>query len=166
MPLPLICKACYMKTPEEKFLRDEMMPLLQTLTPASEAKWGKMNAQQMIEHLAAFFKVSSNRIKFPLVTPEEQLPAYKAFLLSNKQFRENTQAPLSVLPAEPLTLRQTDLKEAMEALDQSVTEFYQFFAGDPLLQTTHPVFGPLNYEEWVLLHYKHVSHHARQFLLM
>ncbi|WP_176112942.1 DinB family protein [Sediminibacterium ginsengisoli] len=155
-----------MNTPEEKFLRNEMMPLLQTLTPVSEAKWGKMNAQQMIEHLAAFFKVSTNRLKFPLITPEEQLPAYKAFLLSNKQFRENTQAPLSVLPSEPLPLRHPGMEEAMAALDHAATEFYQFFATDPSLQTTHPVFGPLNYHEWILLHYKHVSHHARQFSLM
>ena len=59
-----------------------------------------MNAQQMVEHVAGFFKVSTNQLKFPLVTPEEHFQSLKNFLLSDKEFRENTKAP--VLPEEPL----------------------------------------------------------------
>jgi hypothetical protein len=41
-----------------------------------------------------------------------------------------------------------------------------FFAEHPGQTTTHPVFGPLNFNEWILLHHKHMTHHARQFGLM
>jgi tRNA A58 N-methylase Trm61 len=47
-----------------------------------------MNVQQMVEHVTDFFKVSFDHIKFDLVTPEEHLPKYKEFLMSDKEFRE------------------------------------------------------------------------------
>jgi len=37
---------------------------------------------------------------------------------------------------------------------------------DKLKTTLHPVFGELNFEEWILLHYKHVTHHLKQFGLI
>jgi hypothetical protein len=129
-------------------------------------KWGKMNAQQTVEHLAAFFNVSAGKIKFDLVTPVEHLPKYKEFLLSDKEFRENTKAPASVIAEEALPLRYANMEEALEKLTEAITAFENYFKDDESKITLHPVFGELNFEEWVLLHYKHVSHHARQFGLL
>ncbi len=148
------------------FLQSAYIPLTLQLTENSAAKWGKMNAQQMVEHVADFFKVSTGEIVFPLLTPLEHLPKYKAFLLSDKEFRENTQAPLDVLPSEPLSTRCPNLEDAIAKLQRSISNFIKHFETDPHAQTVHPVFGVLNYEEWVLLHYKHVLHHAKQFGLV
>lgn len=126
-------------------------------------KWGKMNGQQMVEHVAAFFFVSAGRIKFDLVTPPEHLPKYKEFLLSDKEFRENTKAPTSVISEEAQPLRYVNMEEALDNLQQSITAFQDYFKDDKLKTTLHPVFGELNFEEWVLLHYKLVTHHLRQF---
>lgn len=145
------------------FLKGELKILYNGLTADAKGKWGKMNAQQMIEHVADFFNVSTEKIKFELVTPEEHLPKYKEFLLSEKEFRENTKAPLSVIGEEALPLKQPTLEKAIEYLKDSVDDFFLFFEKDPIKKTVHPVFGPLNFEEWVLLHYKHVNHHLRQF---
>jgi len=99
-----------------------------------------------------------------LVTPEEQLPKFKAFLYSDKEFRENTKAP--VLPEEPSPVRFATMPESINDLDNDVQSFIHLFSNNDQLKTMHPVFGELNYEEWVLLHYKHVTHHLRQFGLM
>jgi len=48
-------------------------------------------------------------------------------------------------------------------LHEAVDEFVEYFKNAPGKKTTHPVFGPLDFNEWVLLHYKHVTHHLRQF---
>ena len=120
----------------------------------------------MVEHLAIVFDVSTGKIKFDLVTPVEQLPRFKEFLLSDKAFRENTQAPISVFAAEPLPLQYASMKEALEKLTIAIENFEKYFKDDAGRKTMHPVFGELNYEEWVLLHYKHVTHHMRQFGLM
>lgn len=146
------------------FIRMSFPKLVERLSPDTPALWGKMNVQQTIEHVTGFFKVSTNQLHFPLVTPEEHLPKFKEFLLSDKQFRENTQAP--VLPEEPLPVQERDLSTAVTKMKQSIEEFFHYFEADTSLKTTHPVFGPLNFDEWVLLHYKHVTHHARQFGLL
>lgn len=149
-----------------KFITEEYIPLVKNLQSGSMGKWGKMNAQQMVEHVAAFFYVSSEKIKFDLVTPREHLPKFKEFLLSDKQFRENTKAPLTVIGEEPFPLRYATMEESVNSLSRSITAFMDYFKDDSDKKTTHPVFGKLNFEEWILLHYKHVTHHLRQFGLM
>jgi hypothetical protein len=148
------------------FIRYELLPLLKSLPPGATGNWGKMNGQQMVEHVADFFRVSSGKLTFPLVTPVEQLPKYKEFLLSDKPFRENTKAPEEVVPAEPLPLRNETMSEALNELKKTVEDFTVLFENGTLVTTSHPVFGELNYEEWVLLNYKHVTHHLKQFALL
>lgn len=148
------------------FITKECMPLFKNIFADTAGKWGKMNAQQMVEHVAAFFYVSTEKIKFDLVTTVEHLPKYKEFLLSDKQFRENTKAPGSVIGEDPLPLRYATMEEALEKLGESIAYFENYFKDDADKKTMHPVFGELNYEEWVLLHYKHVTHHLRQFGLL
>ena len=148
------------------FLTKEYVPLLKNVSPTAMGKWGKMNGQQMVEHVAAFFYVSSEKIKFDLVTPPEHLPKYKEFLLSDKEFRENTKAPGNVIGEEAMPLRYTSMEEAVENLARSIAAFEVYFKDDSKKKTMHPVFGELNFEEWVLLHYKHVTHHLRQFELI
>ncbi len=148
------------------FVEVELASLLMTLADNTAAKWGKMNAQQMLEHLQGFFEVSTEKKIYPLVTPEEQLPLFKEFLYSDKKFRENTKAPVAIIGEEPLPLTQASLQDAQLALQQTISDFFTYFTTHPGKQTIHPVFGPLNFEEWVLLHYKHATHHCRQFALI
>lgn len=148
------------------FIATEFVPLLKNADPITRPKWGKMSLQQMVEHVADFFAVSCNKIQLPLVTPIEHLPKYKEFLLSDKQFRENTKAPSEILGEEPLPTRNPDIETAISKLQHQIDGFINYFQQDAGIKTSHPVFGELNFEEWVLLHYKHVTHHARQFGLM
>lgn len=146
------------------FISTGLVTLLKTLPADATMKWGKMNAQQMVEHIAGFFRVSTNKLHFPLVTPVEQLPKFKEFLRSDKEFRENTKAP--VLPEDPIPVQFASYEDAVMDLEKEIKDFMDQFTNDPGLTTQHPVFGDLNFEDWVLLHYKHVVHHARQFGLM
>ncbi len=153
-----------MDTIKLAFVENGFTALIKNLPADAVGKWGKMNAQQMLEHVSGFFKVSTNQIHFPLVTPVEHLPKFKEFLLSEKEFRENTKAP--VLPEEPLPLKFTTMQEAVDDLKQQIKLFADKFSSGEIVTSQHPVFGDLNFEEWVLLHYKHVVHHARQFGLI
>lgn len=140
------------------------MPLLKSLKAADPGLWGNMNAWQMVEHLSDFFRLSSGAIQMPLVTPGDQLPRFRAFLHSEKPFRENTKAP--VLPEEPLPLRTASLQQALEELEEAIARFFRVFEENPGHTTTHPVFGVLNETDWIQLHHKHVTHHLRQFGLL
>ena len=146
------------------FITTGFVTLLKSMDADAKGNWGKMNAQQMVEHVSGFFMVSTNKIHFPLVTPVEHLPKYKEFLRTDKEFRENTKAP--ILPEDPIPVKFTSLEEAVMELEKEINEFVQKFTDEPILITQHPVFGDLNFEEWVLLHYKHLVHHAKQFGLL
>ena len=143
------------------FISTGLVDAVKKLQVDAIPKWGKMNAQQMVEHVAGFFRISTSKLHFPLVTPEEHLPKYKEFLRSEKEFRENTKAP--VLPEEPLPVHFDGLDLAIDHLEKEVKDFIAIFEKDPAFISQHPVFGDLNYEEWILLHYKHVMHHLKQF---
>ena len=58
------------------------------------------------------------------------------------------------------------MEKASEKLAEAIAAFESYFKEDAEKETLHPVFGEPNFEEWVLLHYKHVIHHARQFGLV
>jgi oxepin-CoA hydrolase/3-oxo-5,6-dehydrosuberyl-CoA semialdehyde dehydrogenase len=146
---------------KKNFLEKQFVLLVREIDPSATPRWGKMNVQQMVEHVSLFFKISTNEFQFPLTTPVEHLPKYKEFLMSEKEFRENTKAP--VLPAEPLPVQCQNLAQALSNLEWQVNNFLVYFKDDPEKKTLHPAFGELNFEEWVQLHHKHVKHHLKQF---
>lgn len=143
------------------FLKNNFLPLIKKIPADTKGSWGRMNGQQMVEHVCDFFKISSGKLNYPLAVPAEHLPKYKAFLLSEKEFRENTKAP--VLPDEPLPVRHVSINESLTELESEVNGFFGYFRDDSEKKTLHPAFGELNFAEWVQLHHKHVKHHLKQF---
>lgn len=151
---------------DEILLREKLIPLFQQLHGDEKGGWGKMNAWQAVEHLANFFEASSNKVQYEIVTPEEYLPKYMDFLNSDKEFRENTKAPENIVSEEPGPVYTSSYKDALQKLVTAVDDFFGFFQNNPSSKTIHPVFGKLNYSNWLKLHGKHVRHHLRQFGLM
>lgn len=146
------------------FLKTGFLLLVNNLSSDTVGNWGRMNSRQMLEHVTDFFKISTGKIKMPFVSSPEHLEKLRAFLYSEKEFRENTKAPM--LPDEPFPVRSTSMQEALAELTAAINDFFQLFETEKGLITQHPVFGDLNFEEWVLLHYKHLVHHAKQFGLL
>src|SRR4030095_2934276 len=143
------------------FLEKQFIPIVRDIDPSIEPRWGKMTVQQMVEHVALFFRISTSKTQFPFTTAAEHLPKYKEFLMSEKEFRENTKAPM--LPPDPLPVYHATVNDAIASLEQEVNDFFTYFKDDSEKRTLHPAFGELNFEEWVQLHHKHVKHHLKQF---
>ncbi len=155
-----------MHTTKLQFIQEDFFKLLTGLQPGATGKWGKMNGQQMVEHLSFIFSASSGKIKTTLAIPEEFLPKAKAFLWSDKEFRENTKAPAGLIPEEPQPLQHTGMDTAAADLRNEVNDFINYFSSNPGSTTMHPAFGELNFEEWVQIHHKHLLHHLKQFQLI
>lgn len=143
---------------KEAFLKTEYTKKLRQLDPATKPLWGKMNVQQMIEHMGDYVRIASGKDPMQLVTPQEQLPRMQAFLESEKPFRENTPNPL--LPDIPPPVK---LAEVTVAIDRLQKEIDDFLILAPAKTTMNPFFGELNYEQQVQLLHKHGVHHLRQF---
>src|ERR1043165_5072994 len=97
------------------FLRNEYIDLLSNLDADAPRKWGKMNVQQMIEHMSDYVRIASGKTPVSIITAEEHIPRMQAFLQSEKKMRENT--PNQLLPDGPPALRHTTKQEAIHELE-------------------------------------------------
>jgi len=144
-----------------KFLRQEYITHLQKLSTSTTPQWGKMNVQQMIEHMAdAFAEAYGNPVK-SLVTPEENLGKMQDFLKSEKAFKENTKNVN--MPDEPTPVRFASKEEALEDLQQEIANFFLAFESEKKKYVMNPFFGELDYGLSIQLLHKHSTHHLRQF---
>ena len=148
-------------TGKVSFLKNAYIPALQQLAPATAGKWGKMNVQQMVEHMSDYVRIASGKTIIQTITPEETLPRMQDFLKSEKPFRENT--PNSLMADTPPTGRHPSLKDAIEELATELNYFFAEYAKEPHKQVPNPFFGMLGYDMQVQLLYKHATHHLRQF---
>ena len=146
----------------EEFLKEQLPVHLNAITPELTPKWGKMNVQQMVEHLSFTFLMATGTFQVKLSTEMEKLPLYKRVLMNEeKDFPKDFQNPL--LPASPIPVSTANLNEAKTGLKQSMDKFFIFFIENPEVVTLNNVWGELNYLEWMVMNYKHIKHHFAQF---
>jgi hypothetical protein len=151
-----------MSAEKQEFLKNKLVPLLRQVPTETAPIWGKMTFQQMVEHYTDSVRISSGKTVHPLVvTPEDKLPKVQEFLMSDKPFKENTINPL--LPEVPVPVRNKNIDEALQELQDELNYFFSVFEANDHLITTHPIFGELNYQMNVQLLHKHSLHHLKQF---
>ncbi len=68
----------------DTFLRTFFFGALDGLRPETPALWGRMTAQQMVEHLVWTFEVSTGRVVLECPYPEDQRERMKPFLYHNR----------------------------------------------------------------------------------
>ena len=146
------------------FLKYESVALLGKLDAGAKGNWGIMNGQQMVEHLADVVQNASGRLPLPIMNHGELLEKARAFLLSDKPFRENTKNP--IMSDIPPPLQKATIGEAIGNLQEELDYFFHVFETNPTLTTGNIVFGQLDYAMNIQLLHKHFTHHLRQFGLV
>lgn len=147
---------------KSQFLKEQLVPTIAAISPEFKPLWGKMNLQQMTEHMSREgFQVASGKLLQVLVTPEEHVPKMQAFLMSDKPFRENT--PNSLMSLEPVPAKHADMKDSMAELQSEIDHFFNVYENEPAKTVINPFFGNLDFEMQVQLLHKHALHHLRQF---
>ena len=148
----------------DSFFRHLLFNALAALQHDSQPRWGKMTAQQMVEHLAWAFELSTGHARVECPIPEAQRERLKAFLYDNRPTPHGFMNP--VLAAGLPPLRHVGLAEARAALRVEVDRFVQQCRATPGAMHAHPVFGPIGVEGWARTHFKHAHHHLLQFGLV
>jgi len=129
------------------------------LTPASPARWGRMQPAQMLCHLVDAFRV-----------PLGESPAqYKwtpfRFFLMRWLFVHLLPWPKGKLPTMR-EFQQTQPVEFQEDLETWNAALTRFVARGRQLRPEwkpHPAFGALPNWEWGRMVYRHIDHHFQQF---
>ena len=148
----------------ETFFRRLLFDSLAPLRDDARPGWGRMTAQQMVEHLAWAFELSTGQTQVDCPITEPQRENLKAFLHDNRPTPREYMNP--VLTAGLPPLRHKGLAEAKASLRVEVDRFIQLASANPGAIHSHPVFGPIAMEEWARSHFKHAYHHLLQFGLI
>jgi len=139
------------------------LEILENLDEKKSASWGKMTPQRMIEHLSDCIYMSCGIGNHELLIPEEKIKGKQAFLFSDKEMLQNIQVPFA---KENTPLRNTDIELALDEFTMAWVDFEEMYSEDSKKTALHPYYGNLNYEQWLLLHSKHFTHHFTQFGLV
>jgi len=148
----------------DTFLRTFFFGALDGLRPDATGRWGRMTAQQMVEHLAWAFECSTGRVVVECGTPADQVERMKRFLHHNRPSPPDFMNPALREGLPPL--RHADLADARRALLVEVDRFLEHQRTHHDAVRMHPVFGPIGMEEWSRTHFKHGCHHLQQFGLI
>ena len=140
-----------------------IIPLLDKLSPDMRPKWGSMSAQRMVEHLTESIRLASGKESFPLEITEDRIERMQAFLNSDKPMAQNIEVSFA---GKDVPLKNEELELAIDEFLLEWIDFEQVFDENPSLMISHPYYGPLDYDQWLRLHAKHLTHHLTQFVLI
>lgn len=143
---------------------ETVLPLLEKLSPNKKPSWGSLTAQGMVEHLTDSINLANGKNPFTtLLIPEEKVESMQRFLESDKEMMRNIEVPFA--PKERV-IRNEEIDLAVDELVDAWMQFEEHFEGSLTKTENHPFYGQLNYEQWLALHKKHLTHHFKQFELI
>ena len=122
------------------------------------ARWGKMNATQMMRHLNCAYEVAlGERSVGPLKGPPPAVLKFLA-LRSGIRWGKNMQTTPELVRviAEPSDV-------AFDAFVGVTVERMEAVAGGRRWAVSHPMFGAMSAADWMRWGYLHADHHLRQF---
>lgn len=125
------------------------------------AKWGTLNAQQMVEHLGLVFLLSTGRFGLKYKgTPEDAQNYWERFQASAAPWR-------NVFPQRAFGKAKPPRNETMEGSKAQLQETFQgylaYCEANPDSTNSHFFLGNLTVDQWRQVHVKHLQHHLMQF---
>jgi len=143
------------------FLGVTVFSVLSELSPNDRPLWGSMSSQQMVEHLLWAMEASNGITDVECRLPAKLIERFKTFLYNNSPTSHDFMNPLLKQGLPPL--RFAGVHDAVAALKEQTEDFLDQGDGVWPGPRIHPVFGPIDYEEWSRSHFKHFYHHLLQF---
>ena len=141
--------------------RLEVLQRLDRLRCDTPPRWGRMNALQMLEHLARAFEVA---LKERHAAPRPSalrgpLGRLGALYLPVRWKRGYSTVPeLDIVRSGASTADFDQIKARVSMLIERFCE-----AAPQQLSPEHPIFGRMSHRDWMLWGYRHSDHHLRQF---
>jgi hypothetical protein len=149
-----------MKTLRDFEVRREILGRLEGLSADCPRRWGRMNAHQMVCHLADAFRGVMG--DFPVSPGPSPLPRP---LLRFVALKIPVKWPHGIQTRPELDQEGGGTRPTEFAADVASLKIQcQRFTDNPrAIQPEHPIFGPLSQTEWMRWGYLHMDHHLRQF---
>ena len=148
----------------ESFLLEDVPTYIKNLSQVQKPSFGIMTPQHMVEHLIYVTKVTTKRYGEPDPKLQEHQVGMKKFILSDADFPKNV-TPINI-NAELKPLKYDSLEVAIDDLPKTIKKFYDFYKQNPDFKCYNPHMGELDFNLCERLHFKHYTHHLKQFGLI
>ena len=142
---------------------ETMLSILNRLSSSKTPLWGKMNAQEMVEHLSDMLMMSRGIGDFTIDVDVETIARRQQFLLSDKEMAKNIAVPFT---KDIIELRHDELELALDEFTEEWMNFTEYYENNPSASVIHPYYGALDFNLWLKMHDKHFMHHFKQFGLI
>ena len=140
--------------------RIELRTLLLSVDPETKPLWGKMNVLQMVEHLVEQVKwTNGKKVCTCETSAEEAFKSKQKWVYTDAIIPKNL--PGIDIPERP---EHENIETAMIQLLKELDDFDEYFK-EPGITAIHGGYGAMNYNEWLIWHNKHFTHHLKQFNL-
>ena len=130
---------------------------LDKLSPSSQALWGKMDAAQMLAHVAAFLEVGTSDRRVTQMLLGRVFGSFGKGQILTAGIPKNS-------PTIP-SIKVTDQKNFHGEKERALRGLERFYKGGEagITQQPHQFWGRLTPNEWARLQYVHMDHHLNQF---
>ena len=138
--------------------RTAILQRIGSVTSASVPRWGRMDAQAMLNHLrlSALMALGELPVACKSKRPFQVFPI-KHLILHVAPFPKSAPTAPELLARPPATW-QADVAELQALVDRIVAR-----GRDSSPWPEHPAFGRLSKRAWGVLIYRHMDHHLGQF---
>lgn len=148
-----------MKNIFELSVTQELIHRVEALTPSQPAKWGTMNASQMMAHCEVSYKMAFD----PHYPKPNALVRWMLKTMIKKKVVGETPYPKNSRTAPQFIIKESkDFEVEKKNLIQSLKKTQELGAA-AFEGKESPSFGPLTSQEWNNMLYKHLDHHLTQF---
>jgi hypothetical protein len=136
--------------------RAVLLRRLDALSPRDVARWGRMNAPQMVTHVAEQMRMALGELPVTLrQTPLGRFPV-KQLLVYWLPWPKGVRTSPELLARVPAAW-EADRADVRALLERCGAR------GRAGPWAVHPAFGPLSGRAWGVLLHRHTDHHLRQF---
>ena len=136
----------------------EIVDRINTLTPGSGSKWGKMNVSQMLAHAQVPLKVAFGELKL-----QRTFTGFLFGWIAKKKLTREGEVRRNMPTDKNFVV--TEQRNFEEEKDKLIVLVRRFVQSGPagISREMHPFFGKLTMDEWDKLMWNHLDHHLRQF---
>jgi Protein of unknown function (DUF1569) len=136
--------------------RGSMLVRIDRISSGAAARWGKMNAEQMLAHLVESLRMANGELSVrPKKLPIRYFPL-KQLIVYWLPFPKGSPTAPELLPKESGTI-----ERCKSELARLMRDFAQ--RAKQVQWPEHPAFGKMTTQAWGVLTYRHFDHHLRQF---
>jgi hypothetical protein len=139
--------------------RKQILDRFAKLQAGAARQWGKMDAAQMLAHVAASLEVAAGDVK-----KEQRLLGRLLARLVRGSLLHSDKPMGKNAPTDP-TFVVTDSRDFEKEKARLLSIADRFASGGPGAANgrVHSFFGTMTGDEWGVLMWKHLDHHLRQF---